>query len=73
VQNAEGPTEPIVEPLMMPASSSSTSILVANSQSMSVQASGEQVVHPVPTLDGFGLIVTAILLAVAALWIWRRQ
>ena len=68
--NAEPPSAPVV--LTTPAPSP-TSIHVANSQSLSIQASGDLVVHPVPALDGFGLLVTAILIAVAAFWIWRRQ
>ena len=51
-----------------------TSIQVANSTaSMSVQSADGVVVHPIPALDGFGLLVMAALLGVAALWIWRRQ
>jgi len=72
MQNAEAPSEPVVDPLTTPALSP-TSIRVANSQSLSIQPSGDFVVHPVPALDGFGLFVTVIVLAVAALWIWRRQ
>ena len=52
---------------------SPTSIRVANTQSLSIQSAGDLVVHPVPALDGFGLFVTAILVAAAAFWIWRRQ
>jgi hypothetical protein len=30
-------------------------------------------VHPVPALDGFGLLITAIVMGAAAFWVWRRQ
>ncbi len=29
--------------------------------------------HAVPTLDGFGLLIMATLLGLAALWYWRRR
>ena len=46
---------------------------ITNTQSMSIALSDQGQVHAIPTLDGFGLFVTAIVLGAAALWIWRRQ
>lgn len=34
---------------------------------------GAVVAHPVPALDGFGLLIMATLLGLAALWYWRRR
>ena len=50
-----------------------TAIAVENSGSSTAQVIDGVVVHPIPTLDGFGLLVVALLLGAAALWIWRRQ
>jgi hypothetical protein len=48
-------------------------ISVENSQSTTVQTIDGFTVHPVPTLDGFGLLVVSLLLGAAAFWIWRKQ
>jgi hypothetical protein len=72
MENAEALAEPVVE-LMTTAVPSTTSISVANSQSLSIQETADVIAYPIPVLDGFGLLVTAIALAAAALWIWRRQ
>jgi hypothetical protein len=48
-------------------------IAVANSQSMVVQQVDGVTVHPIPALDGFGLLIVSLLLGAAAFWIWRRQ
>ena len=70
MSNAEAPSAPDILPTT---ALSPTSIRVANTQSLSIQSADDLVVHPVPALDGFGLFVTAILVAAAAFWIWRRQ
>ncbi len=51
-----------------------THLSIANSSaSTQVQAADGIVAHPIPTLDGFGLLIVVALLGIAALWIWRRQ
>ena len=51
-----------------------TRISVRNSGARdTVDAPGHGVVHAIPTLNGFGLLVLASLLGVAALWMWRRR
>jgi hypothetical protein len=75
---AEAMSEPVAQPREAPLATPetppvSTSILVVNSRASTTQSIGDSVVHPIPTLDGFGLFVTAIIMAAAAFWIWRRQ
>ena len=51
-----------------------TSIHVGNSTATAQVQIGDNILaHPIPTLDGSGLLVVAGLLGVAALWLWRRQ
>ena len=49
--------------------------VVANSQSGARLATAVEgaVVHAIPALDGFGLLVLAALLGLAVLWLWRRR
>jgi len=48
-------------------------ISVANTQSIAVHPKDALIVHAIPTLDGFGLLIMSLLLGAAAFWIWRRQ
>jgi hypothetical protein len=61
--------------LVAPADPVRTTIAVTNSPDNSMRAvtTNGAIVHPIPTLDGFGLFILAGLLGVAALWLWRRR
>ncbi|MEP7084281.1 MAG: hypothetical protein ABI854_06045 [Betaproteobacteria bacterium] len=50
-------------------------ITVANSRDMSTRPAAGTITsaHPMPTLNGFGLLILAGSLGVAALLIWRKR
>ena len=73
MKNAAVPSEPVSVSSNADSSDETTVITVANSQAMVVQQIDGITVHPIPTLDGFGLLIVSLLLGAAAFWIWRRQ
>ena len=73
MKNAGVPSEPVAVSANSVLSDETPVIAVANSQSMVVQQVDGVPVHPIPTLDGFGLLIVSLLLGAAAFWIWRRQ
>ena len=73
MKNAAVPSEPVSVSSNADPSDETTVITVANSQAMVVQQIDGVTVHPIPTLDGFGLLIVSLLLGAAAFWIWRRQ
>jgi len=73
MKNAAVPSEPVSVSSNAGSSDETTVITVANSQAMVVQQIDGVTVHPIPTLDGFGLLIVSLLLGAAAFWIWRRQ
>ena len=73
MKNAVVPSEPVSVSSNPVSNDETTVIAVANSQAMVVQQIDGVTVHPIPTLDGFGLLIVSLLLGAAAFWIWRRQ
>ena len=58
------------------AAAATTTIIVSNSRSKSTQpetTAATHAPHAMPTLNGFSLLVLAMSLGIAALWIWRRR
>ena len=58
------------------AATTSTTISVANSRSKSshsASAAAANEPHAMPTLNGFSLLILAMSLGLAALWIWRKR
>ena len=73
MQNAVVTSEPVSVATLPAPDKSSSLIGTSNSRSMTVQLIDGVTVHPIPTLDGFGLLIMSLLLGAAAFWIWRRQ
>lgn len=73
MQNATVKSVPVLASTQKSGPASATAIAVSNSQSSTAQVIDGVTVHAIPTLDGFGLLIVALLLGAAALWIWRRQ
>jgi hypothetical protein len=71
MQVAVAPSEPVHTDSAAFVTPTPTRLDVSNSQSVAIQSPSN--VHPVPALDGFGLVVIAIVMGAAALWAWRRQ
>ena len=57
-----------------PSAAVPTTVAVTNSQTRATrETTAGDIVHAIPTLDGFGLFLLAALLGLAALWVWRRR
>jgi hypothetical protein len=69
------PAADSVAALAAPPNIVTTTIAVANSQTNATQvvAANGVVAHAIPTLDGFGLFVLAVLLGLAVLWFRHRR